>query len=69
MMLNRTDYECFRYIVQQQIEDLMLRNNGKNTMIESLKNYTINLYGHILSLFKNLQDLSIIETFDVFYPS
>jgi hypothetical protein len=68
-MLNRTDYECFRYIVQQQIEDLMLRNNGKNTMIESLKNYTINLYGHILSFFKNLQDLSIIETFDVFYPS
>jgi hypothetical protein len=53
------DESLLRYIVQQQIKDLMLRNNDKNNMIESLKNYTINVYGHILSFFKNLKHLSI----------
>jgi len=62
------DESRLRHIFQQQITDLILRNNDNNYMIESLKNYTMNVYGHILSFFKNLQHFSIIETFDVIYP-
>jgi hypothetical protein len=37
-------------------------------MIGSSKNDTVNVYGHILNFFKNLKQLSIIETFKMSYP-
>jgi hypothetical protein len=37
-------------------------------MVGSLKNYSINVYAHILNFFKNLKHLSIIETLNPTYP-
>ncbi|CAF4228661.1 unnamed protein product [Rotaria sp. Silwood2] len=63
-----TNESSLRHIFQQQITNLILINNDKKKMIGSLRNYTINVYGHILKFFKNLTHLSIIEGFNSSYP-
>ncbi|CAF2906295.1 unnamed protein product [Rotaria sp. Silwood2] len=63
-----TNESSLRHIFQQQITNLILINNDKEKMIGSLRNYTINVYGHILKFFKNLTHLSIIEGFNSSYP-
>jgi hypothetical protein len=55
------DESLLRSIFQEQITNLILINNDKDEMIHSLKNYTTNVYSHILIFFKNLKNLSVIE--------
>ncbi|CAF1418427.1 unnamed protein product [Rotaria sordida] len=57
-----TNESPLRYIFQQQITDLILVNSDKHNMIESIPNYTRNVYAYILSFCKNLKHLSVIET-------
>jgi hypothetical protein len=56
------DEPSFRSIFQEQITNLTLINDDKdeNRMIDSFKNYTTNVYNHILTFFKNLKQLSIM---------
>lgn len=37
-------------------------------MLDSSKNYTKDIYGHIIYFFKNLKSLTIVETFNPSYP-
>ncbi len=59
-MFSPLDEPSLRSIFQEQITKLTLINNDKNEMIPSLENDTINVYSHILTFFKNLNELSII---------
>jgi hypothetical protein len=54
------DESSLRSVFQEQITNLILINNDKDEMIRSLKNYTTNVYSHILTFFKNLKELSIM---------
>jgi hypothetical protein len=50
-----------RSIFQEQIINLILINNDKEEMIGSVTNYTRNVYNHILTFFKNLKNLSVMD--------
>ena len=54
------DKSSLRSIFQEQITNLTLINNDEDEWTRSLKNYTTNVFGHILTFFKNLKELSII---------
>jgi hypothetical protein len=54
------DKPSLQSIFQVQITKLTLINNEKDKMIPSLENFTINVYSHILTFFKNLKELSIM---------
>ncbi|CAF2346741.1 unnamed protein product [Rotaria sp. Silwood2] len=56
-----TNESLVRSIFQEQITNLTLINDDEDGMIRSLKNYTTNVYSHILTFFKNLKELSIME--------
>ena len=58
----------FSHIFKQQITDLTLIYNDNDGLITSLKDYTINIYSHILTFFKNLQHLSIQGSSIAAYP-
>jgi hypothetical protein len=62
------DESPLRYIFQQQITDLILVNHDTYNMMESTKDYTVNVYARILNFFKKLKHLSIIETMNRPYP-
>ncbi|CAF4265560.1 unnamed protein product [Rotaria magnacalcarata] len=55
-----TDESSLRSVFQQQITSLILVNNDKGARIDSFKEYTRNVYAHILNFFKNLTHLGII---------
>ncbi|CAM2725543.1 unnamed protein product [Rotaria socialis] len=55
-----TDESSLRSVFQQQITSLILVNNDKSARVGSLKEYTINVYAHILNFFKNLTYLNIM---------
>ncbi|CAF4764600.1 unnamed protein product, partial [Rotaria sp. Silwood2] len=57
----------FRHIFQQQITDLILVFENDFNEI-SVKHYTTDVYEYILKFFKNLKNLSIIESFPHFSP-
>ncbi|CAF2650008.1 unnamed protein product [Rotaria sp. Silwood2] len=63
-----TNESSLQHIFQQQITNLILINNDKEKMIGSLRNYTINVYGHILKFFENLTHLSILKDSISSYP-
>ena len=58
----------FSHIFKQQITDLTLIYNDNDGIITSLKDYTLNIYAHILTFFKNLQHLSIQGSSIAAYP-
>ncbi|CAF1376257.1 unnamed protein product [Rotaria sordida] len=55
-----TNEPSLRSIFQEQITNLTLINDDEDEIICSLKNYTTNVYNHILIFFKNLKELSIM---------
>ena len=63
------DDSSLRYIFRQQITDLILRNRDEIFKIGSCKDYTVNVYAHILDVFENLKHFSVIETFNMSYPA
>ncbi len=68
-MFSPLDESSLRSIFQEQITNLILFNNDKDEMIRSLKNYTTKVYSHILTFFKNLKSLSVIEpSARLYYP-
>ena len=67
-MLLYLDQSSLRYVFQEQITELILENVDTCEMIESLRNYTVNVYAHILNFFPRLKHFTIIETFDMSYP-
>ncbi|CAF3021557.1 unnamed protein product [Rotaria sp. Silwood2] len=62
------DESIFRHIFQDQITELILQNNDNNSHERLLKDYTETVYVFILSFFKNLNHLSIIESSITDYP-
>ena len=62
------DESIFRHIFQDQITELILQNNDNNSHERILKDYTEKVYVFILSFFKNLNHLSIIESSITDYP-
>jgi hypothetical protein len=62
------DASPLRHIFQQQITDLILVNHDTNELIGSSKNYTVNVYEHILNFFKNLKHLNIIGSLNMSNP-
>jgi hypothetical protein len=54
------DESSLRSIFQEQITNLTLINDDEDGMVGSLENYTTDVYSHILTLFKNLKELSIM---------
>lgn len=60
-MFSPLDESSLRSIFQEQITNLILINDDRDGMIRSWKNYTTNVYSHILTFFKNLKNLSVIE--------
>ena len=60
-LFSSLDESSLRSIFQEQITNLILVNNDRDTMIYSSNNYTTNVYSHILTYFKNLKNLSVIE--------
>ncbi|CAF4242203.1 unnamed protein product, partial [Rotaria magnacalcarata] len=63
-----TDESSLRSVFQQQITSLILVNNDKSARVRSLKEYTRNVYAHILHFFKNLTHLNIICPYIMFCP-
>ncbi|CAM2722700.1 unnamed protein product [Rotaria socialis] len=64
-----TIVSSLRSSFQEQITNLTLINDDKDEMIVSLKNYTTNVYSHILIFFKNLKELSITGPYPIsMYP-
>ena len=60
-MFSPLDEPSLQSIFQEQITNLTLINNDdEDGMKRSLKNYTTNVYTHILTFFKNLKELSIM---------
>ncbi|CAF2834070.1 unnamed protein product [Rotaria sp. Silwood2] len=62
-----TNKSSVRSIFQEQITNLILINNDECTRTCS-SNYTAEIYAHILTFFKNLKILRIIEPSIVSYP-
>jgi len=62
------DESPFVHIFKQQITDLTLIYNDNDGIITSLKDYTTNVYAHILTFFKNLRNLSINGSSITAYP-
>ncbi|CAF1502373.1 unnamed protein product [Adineta steineri] len=60
--------ESIRAIFEVQITNLILVNDDPYEMADSFKNYTTNIYAHILSFFKNLKKLNVVESTDEPYP-
>ncbi|CAF4844723.1 unnamed protein product [Rotaria sp. Silwood2] len=63
-----TNESSLQYIFQEKITNLIIANNDKCVGRGSLENYSRNVYEHILKFSKKLKHLSIIETFNPFYP-
>ncbi|CAF2179596.1 unnamed protein product [Rotaria magnacalcarata] len=63
-----TDESSLRSVFQQQITSLILVNNDKSARVGSLKEYTRNVYEHILNFFKNLTYLNIIGPYVMLCP-
>ncbi|CAM2728242.1 unnamed protein product [Rotaria socialis] len=63
-----TDESSLRSVFQQQITSLILVNNDKSARVGSLKEYTRNVYAHILNFFKNLIHLNIIGPYIILCP-
>ncbi len=59
-MFSPLDESSLRSIFQEQITNLTLINDDEDGMVGSLENYTTDVYSHILTLFKNLKELSIM---------
>ncbi|CAF3482744.1 unnamed protein product [Rotaria sp. Silwood1] len=66
-----TDKSIFQHIFKYQITELILENNDNNDYADeniSPKEYNKNVYVSILTLFENLQSLSIVGSFTSSYP-
>ncbi|CAF1364748.1 unnamed protein product [Rotaria sordida] len=66
-----TDKSIFQHIFKYQITELILENNDNYDYVGGRilsKEYNNNIYVSILSLFKNLQSLSIVGSFTSSYP-
>ncbi|CAF3654362.1 unnamed protein product [Rotaria socialis] len=64
-----TDESSLRSVFQQQITSLILVNDDKSARVGSLKEYTRNVYAHILNFFKKLTHLNIIGPYVMLCPS
>lgn len=58
----------FAHIFKQQITDLILVFNENEAFVAVLKDYTVDIYAPILTLFENLQHLSIHGSSIAAYP-
>ncbi len=67
-MFGVLDDSPFERIFKQQITDLTLIYNDNDGIVSLLKDYTINIYAHILNFFKNLQNLTINGSSIAAYP-
>ncbi|CAF4151053.1 unnamed protein product [Rotaria sordida] len=66
-----TDKSIFQYIFKYQIRELILENNDNYDYADERilpKEYNKNVYLSILTLFENLQSLSIVGSFTSSYP-
>ncbi|CAF4891195.1 unnamed protein product [Rotaria sp. Silwood1] len=63
-----TNESSLQYIFQEKITNLIIANKDRCSRMVSLEYYSRNVYEHILKFFKKLKHLSIIETFNRFYP-
>jgi hypothetical protein len=61
IVFSRLDKSSLRSIFQEQITNLILINIDKDTITSLWKFYTVDVYNHILTFFKNLKNLSVIE--------
>ena len=62
------DKSPLRSIFQQQITSLTVGISDKGSVLVPEKNYTRNVYQHILKFFQNLRHLSVIQSFNPVYP-